>query len=90
MLAVDIGGTKMAAAVVDSCGMILAEARVPTPASTDPEVVFGALTSVVDQVRAYTTAEPGGVRCGLWRTDVRRRRDGQPPQYSGLGPVPPA
>ena len=66
MLAVDIGGTKMAAAVVDSCGMILAEARVPTPASTDPEVVFGALTSVVDQARAYTTADPVvcGVGCG--------------------------
>jgi glucokinase len=66
VLAVDIGGTKMAAAVVDSCGVILAEARAPTPASADPEVVFGALASVVDQARADTAADPVvcGVGCG--------------------------
>ncbi len=66
VLAVDIGGTKMAAAVVDPCGVILAEARAPTPASSDPEVVFAALVSVVDRARADTTADPVvcGVGCG--------------------------
>jgi len=66
VLAVDIGGTKMAAAVVDPAGAVLVEDRVPTPTSPDPEAVFGALAALVEAVRAAAPLEPEvcGVGCG--------------------------
>jgi glucokinase len=66
VLAVDIGGTKMAAAVVDGAGTVLVEDREPTPASPDPEKVFAALTAVVERVRTAAPVEPSicGVGCG--------------------------
>lgn len=66
VLAVDVGGTKMAAAVVDGVGAILAEARRPTPRSRDPEMVFGALAAVVDEALAGSDRQPEvcGVGCG--------------------------
>ena len=66
VLAVDIGGTKMAAAVVDPSGAVLADARVPTPASSDPEEVFGVLAALIQRVRSTTTTQPAvcGVGCG--------------------------
>ena len=53
VLAVDVGGTKLAAGVVDGSGVLHARAQVPTPRDpgTDAEAVFDALASVVDQVR---------------------------------------
>ena len=62
----DIGGTKMAAAVVDPHGAILADARIATPSSSDPEVVFGALVALIERVRSAATTEPTvcGVGCG--------------------------
>jgi len=62
VLAVDIGGTKLAAGLVDAHGAILARARTETPRTDDPEVVFGALASVVDEVRS---AGPGPQVCGV-------------------------
>lgn len=47
-LAVDVGGTKFAAAVVTGNGEIVVARRVATPTGTDPDVLFGALTSAVD------------------------------------------
>lgn len=47
-LAVDIGGTKFAAAIVDSGGRVLFEHRVGTPRSTDPDALFGELTEAID------------------------------------------
>jgi glucokinase len=47
-LAVDIGGTKFAAAVVDGAGRVLFAHRVATPRSLDPDVVFAALASAID------------------------------------------
>jgi glucokinase len=66
VLAVDIGGTKMAAAVVDPSGTVVTGARVPTPAGVDPDVTFGALASVIEEALAATTAIPEvcGVGCG--------------------------
>ncbi len=66
VLAVDIGGTKMAAAVVDGSGRILTEAQAPTPRSTDADEVFAALVTVVDDVRDACDAVPDtcGVGCG--------------------------
>jgi glucokinase len=43
VLALDVGGTKLAAAVVDDTGRILGRARVPSPTGTDAEVLYEAL-----------------------------------------------
>jgi glucokinase len=43
VLALDVGGTKLAAAVVDDGGRILGRGRVPSPTGTDPEVLYEAL-----------------------------------------------
>jgi glucokinase len=60
VLAVDIGGTKMAAGVVDDDGRVLRSATEPTPRGEEPEEVYAALTRVVDAV------EPVGVAaCGV-------------------------
>lgn len=50
VLAVDVGGTKIAAGVVDRSGALLRSASVPTPRDDGPEVVFAALTRALDQV----------------------------------------
>ncbi|MEX2291379.1 MAG: ROK family protein [Mycobacteriales bacterium] len=52
----DVGGTKIAAGVVDASGALLRSAQVATPRGTDPEEVFAALTSAVAAV------QPGDVR----------------------------
>ncbi|MGH9076060.1 MAG: ROK family protein [Acidimicrobiales bacterium] len=46
-LAVDIGGTKLAAGAVDTEGRLHWADRTPTPASPDPEVVWSALADLV-------------------------------------------
>jgi glucokinase len=46
---IDLGGTKIAAGVVDSGGEIISHARVPTPA--DPDLILDAITDAVSQVR---------------------------------------
>jgi glucokinase len=43
VLALDVGGTKLAAAVVDDGGRILGRGRVPSPTGTDPEALYEAL-----------------------------------------------
>jgi glucokinase len=69
VLAVDIGGTKLEAGLVDRRGKLLTRARTPTPVSTDPEVVFEALADVVDRARQAAQGsdlplEAVGVGCG--------------------------
>jgi len=48
VLAVDIGGTKMAAAVVDSAGSVHGATTTPTPHTGDPEALFAAVAIVAD------------------------------------------
>ena len=55
VLAVDVGGTKIAAGIVDVEGTLLRSASVPTPREHDPHVVLTALLSAVRRV------EPEGV-----------------------------
>ena len=50
VLAVDVGGTKLAAAIVDEQGVIVARARAATPTTADPEVLFAALADIVDSL----------------------------------------
>src|SRR5664279_5871154 len=56
-LALDIGGTKLAAAVVDETGAIVAAHRVRNPQGTDGDVLFDALTTAAD-----AALESAGVR----------------------------
>jgi glucokinase len=53
VLAVDVGGTKLAAGIVDDTGRLVARASVPTPSGpgADAEALFSALASLVDSVR---------------------------------------
>jgi glucokinase len=66
VLAVDIGGTKMEAGVVDAAGRIVERSRTATPSSTDPDEVFDALSTIVSEVLDRTTVVPTtcGVGCG--------------------------
>jgi glucokinase len=45
VLALDVGGTKLAAAVVDETGRILGRSRVPSPTGIDPEQLYEALVT---------------------------------------------
>lgn len=65
MLAIDIGGTKMAAAVVDEDGAVRAVSQRPTP--TGPaEEVWSALAAVVDEAMAsMAPGAPAPLACGV-------------------------
>jgi glucokinase len=66
VLAVDIGGTKMAVGLVDGDGVALASGHIRTPDSDDAEEVFAALTGLIEQVRSGPVEPPlvCGVGCG--------------------------
>ena len=58
-IGVDVGGTKIAAGVVDETGAILARTRVPTPA--DPQWAVGAIADAVKELRAEYNVTAVGV-----------------------------
>jgi len=64
-LAVDIGGTKLAAGLVDARGTVLAQRRRPTTGA-DGEALFAGLLELVEQVRQGAEVAPDvvGVGCG--------------------------
>ncbi|MGO9343899.1 MAG: ROK family protein [Acidimicrobiales bacterium] len=61
-LAVDIGGTKLAAGIVTSRGELVAHDKVPTPREADAEGLFVALSDLVTRVAA---GQRGLVACGV-------------------------
>src|SRR5664280_354909 len=61
-LALDIGGTKLAAAVVDETGAIVAAHRVRNPQGTDGDVLFDALTTAADTVLSSAGVGAGDSR----------------------------
>ncbi|HVA03263.1 MAG TPA: ROK family protein [Acidimicrobiales bacterium] len=61
-LAIDIGGTKLAAGLVTSSGELLAAHRVPTPRTDDAEVLFAAVAGLVDLVHNEATAPDSPTR----------------------------
>jgi glucokinase len=63
VLAVDIGGTKMAAGVVDESGAIAARLQAPTPADGAAEPMFDVLRALIDGVRTGDEVACG-VGCG--------------------------
>lgn len=63
-LAVDIGGTKLAAGLVSDTGELLVVRAAPTPQTGDAEVLFGVLTGLVDDVCEGAAPARCGVGCG--------------------------
>jgi len=63
VLAIDIGGTKLAAGIVDDIGAIRRRAQAPTPADGPAEELFGVLRALVDEVRTGDE-DACGVGCG--------------------------
>ncbi|MFI5619921.1 ROK family protein [Streptomyces sp. NPDC051567] len=63
-VAIDIGGTKIAGALVGPGGTMTATVRRPTPRTTDAEGVMAAVAEVV-AVLAADPAWPSAVRCGI-------------------------
>ena len=65
-LALDIGGTKIAAGIVDAKGQLLHHNRQPTPTSADPDEVWSvAERTIADALAAATGDVCGVVRPGL-------------------------
>ena len=66
-LAIDIGGTKVAAGVVSETGALSAVRHLPTPATANPEQVFAALVTVAARARdaARATGLAAPVACGV-------------------------
>lgn len=65
VLAIDIGGTKIAAAVVDSEGTVLAEELRPTAVSTDGDVVFAGVEAAVRALLPALASTGDRVRVGI-------------------------
>ncbi len=63
ILAVDIGGTKLAAGLVDDSGRVLRHRRTPT-AGADGEAVFARLAELIGSVLDGETVDAVGVGCG--------------------------
>lgn len=59
-IGVDVGGTKIAAGLVDDAGAIIARTRRDTP-SSDPAAIVRDIVGVVDQLRAGHEVEAVGV-----------------------------
>ena len=65
VLALDVGGTKLAAGLVDGDGEVLVHDRAPTPVSLDAEVLWDAVTSLLDRVVADGPVyDAVGIGCG--------------------------
>jgi glucokinase len=60
VLGIDIGGTKMAAAIVDADGLVLTTDRIPTP-SGDADQVFAALGELIARVQGDSTPSAVGI-----------------------------
>ena len=59
VLALDVGGTKLAAAVVDDAGRILGRGRVPSPTGIDPEPLYEALLACAAAALRGADVTPG-------------------------------
>jgi glucokinase len=65
VVAVDIGGTKLAVGIVAADGRILDRRALPTPRAVDADTLFAALTAEIDALGdAVRRARAVGVGCG--------------------------
>jgi glucokinase len=66
VLAVDIGGTKLAAGIVDEVGVLRSQARTSTPQTEDAEELFATLVAVVQEAQSSVTeSNESVVACGV-------------------------
>jgi glucokinase len=63
-LAIDVGGTKLAAGLVTSSGEVAARAQTPTPRTDDADALFAALAAIVDSLGGNGDVGVCGVGCG--------------------------
>jgi glucokinase len=63
VLAVDVGGTKLAAALAQSDGTLVRAAQRPTPVTTDADEIWAALAAVVDDLDV-ASIRAVGIGCG--------------------------
>ena len=64
-IGIDLGGTKIAGAVVAPDGTILAETRQPTLAEEGIEAVVGRIVDCVRHLQAQATGSPAGTLAGI-------------------------
>ncbi len=66
-LAIDIGGTKMAAGLVTRDGVVLGRRQVATPATAGPELLWQVLAALVAEARAdgVERGDPVPMACGV-------------------------
>ncbi|HTC68537.1 MAG TPA: ROK family protein [Acidothermaceae bacterium] len=64
VLAVDMGGTKIAVGIVDPDGRVVVRSRTPTPIDSDAEVVWSALLEAIDALPDVDRVAAVGVGCG--------------------------
>ena len=64
ILAVDVGGTKLAAGLVSDQGELLVRRTTPTAAGTDAEALFAELASLIATTDGDRAATRVGVGCG--------------------------
>lgn len=64
VIAVDIGGTKISVGTVTGDGELVERHDAPTPRTSDHEVVFETLTSLLDHLEHAPSAAACGVGCG--------------------------
>ena len=62
-LAIDIGGTKLAAGLVDTAGALLVRRNMPTPATGDGELLLGAVVGLAREVLQQFPEQPAV--CGV-------------------------
>jgi glucokinase len=65
VLALDLGGTKLAGGLVDAAGTLLVERAVPTPARPDPHAVWVAVARLVSGLLAEPAAAAGVAGVGV-------------------------
>jgi glucokinase len=75
ILALDVGGTKLAAGLVTTDGAVVAHDRIATPQAADAEVLWDAVVALVDRLLAGTGSsyDAVGIGCGgpmRWATGV--------------------
>ncbi|XVQ84931.1 ROK family protein [Microbispora siamensis] len=63
-LAVDIGGTKFAAGLVEPDGQVVAAERVATPQGADAETLWRTLTALLDRLDVPAALAGVGIGCG--------------------------
>jgi glucokinase len=92
VLAIDIGGTKLAAGVVDPAGRLLARGEVPTRASEGLEAVLGRIVALGRALLKRPEAAPLEIRRvgvgGAGPVDLRRGLVLNPPNLPGWECVP--